>query len=43
VAQKKVRPVDGMQSPDAVTAQIDTILKDVGKKRGFLSRLLTGG
>ena len=42
-AQKKVRQVDGMQAPDSVTAQIEAILKDVGKKRGFLSRLLTGG
>lgn len=42
-AQKKVRQVDGMQTVDAVSAQIDAILKDVGKKRGFLSRLLTGG
>lgn len=42
-AQKKVRQVDGMQPIDAVSAQIDAVLKDVGKKRGFLSRLLTGG
>jgi adenylate kinase len=43
LSQKKVRQVDGMQGIDAVSAQIDAILKDVGKKRGFLSRLLTGG
>jgi adenylate kinase len=43
LAQKKVRQIDGMQGMDAVTAQIDAVLKDVGKKRGFLSRLLTGG
>jgi adenylate kinase len=41
--QNKVRQVDGMQAIDAVTGQIDEILKEVGKKRGFLSRLLTGG
>jgi adenylate kinase len=43
LAQSKVRQIDGMQTMDAVTAQIDAVLKDVGKKRGFLSRLLTGG
>jgi adenylate kinase len=43
LAQKKVKQIDGMQAIDAVSAQIDDVLKDVGKKRGFLSRLLTGG
>jgi adenylate kinase len=41
--QKKVRQVDGMQAIEKVSQQIDEVLKDVGKKRGFLSRLLTGG
>ena len=43
VAQSKVRAVDGMLPIGQVSDQIDAILKDVGKKRGFLSRLLTGG
>jgi adenylate kinase len=42
-AQKKVRAIDGMKPIDEVSAQIDAALKDAGKKRGFLSRLLTGG
>jgi adenylate kinase len=42
-AQKKVRVIDGMKPADEVSAQIDDVLKDVGKKRGFLARLLTGG
>jgi adenylate kinase len=42
-AQHKVRAVDGMQSIENVSRQIDAALKEVGKKRGFLSRLLTGG
>jgi adenylate kinase len=42
-AQDKVREIDGMRGIDEVAAQIDAALKDVGKRRGFLSRLLTGG
>lgn len=42
-AQHKVQQVDGMQAIGDVSGQIDKVLSDVGKKRGFLSRLLTGG
>lgn len=39
--QGKIRVIDGMKGMDAVTAQIKAVLTDAGKKKGWLSRLLT--
>ncbi|HAH09540.1 MAG TPA: adenylate kinase [Alphaproteobacteria bacterium] len=41
--QKKVRVIDGMLPIEKVWEQIEKALTETGKKRGFLSRLLTGG
>ena len=42
-SQKKVRVIDGMLPIEKVWEQIEKALTETGKKRGFLSRLLTGG